>query len=432
MTLHEIYMHRCLELAGLGEGSVAPNPMVGAVLVYGDRIIGEGYHRQYGKAHAEPNCIASVKKEDRHLIGRSTLYVSLEPCSHFGKTPPCADLIIRNKIPKVVIGCRDPFIEVNGKGIEKLKAAGVEVGSGILEQECKELNKRFFTFHTQHRPYVILKWAQTLDGKIGRPPLTPPTGENYAQPLPKGGSSQSQDELPFAPKRTYKSSQKENPQINKEASISEVGADVPSPVGESRMEGRLLISNEHTNRIVHKWRSEEMAIAVGTNTALFDDPELTTRLFPGNNPIRIVTDMDLRLPQSLRLFNSKAPTIVFNTKEHNLPVESIPINQLKEIGTGYYQVTEDVSLVHQMMNALYRMNIQSVLVEGGSYLLQSFIDEGIWDEARVITNEQLSIGAGMPAPVLKDEALQGSEQIFSDVIRTYKNTKAIHESLLHN
>ncbi|HWI92622.1 MAG TPA: bifunctional diaminohydroxyphosphoribosylaminopyrimidine deaminase/5-amino-6-(5-phosphoribosylamino)uracil reductase RibD [Flavisolibacter sp.] len=358
MTSHEIYMHRCLELARLGAGNVTPNPMVGAVLVYGGKIIGEGYHLQYGKAHAEPNCIASVKDEEKHLIEKSTLYVSLEPCAHFGKTPPCADLIVKTKIPKVVIGCRDPFVQVNGKGIEKLKAAGVEVELGVLEEECKELNKRFFTFHTEHRPYVILKWAQTLDNKIAN--------EDYS---------------------------------------------------------RILISNEHTNRIVHKWRSEEMAIAVGTNTALYDDPELTTRLFPGKNPVRIVVDMDLRLSKKMKLFSSETPTIVFNTKEHSLSTEKISIEELNKIDTGYYQVTEDVRLVPQMMNALYRMNIQSVLIEGGSYLLQSFIDEAIWDEARVITNEQLSIGAGLPAPVLNGGVLQGSEQIFSDVIRTYKNTK---------
>ncbi len=351
-------MHRCLELAQSGAISVAPNPMVGAVLVYENKIIGEGYHQKYGEAHAEPNCIASVKEEDEHLIRQSALFVSLEPCAHFGKTPPCVDLIIQKKIPRVIVGCRDPFVEVNGKGIEKLKAAGIEVELGILEDECKELNKRFFTFHTQHRPYVILKWAQTLDNKIAN--------EDYS---------------------------------------------------------RVLISGEATNRLVHKWRSEEMAIAIGTNTALFDDPELTTRLAPGKNPVRIVVDMDLRLPKSLKLFNSKTPTIVFNTKEHNLPLENISVRELKETEVGYYQVTEDVNLVHQMMNALYKMNIQSVLIEGGSYLLQSFIDDGVWDEARIITNEQLSIGAGLPAPILKDSLLQNSEQLFSDVIRTYKNTK---------
>ena len=203
-------MHRCIQLAKLGAGYVAPNPMVGAVLVQRDRIIGEGYHQQYGGPHAEVNCIASVNETDKDLISASTLYVSLEPCSHFGKTPPCADMIIKHKIPKVVIGSRDPSKEVNGKGIEKLKAAGVEVEVGILENECKTLNRRFFIFNTQHRPYIILKWAQTADHKI--------------------------------------------------AGITDE---------------RLFISSEVTNRLVHKWRSEEASILVGTNTALYDDPELT-------------------------------------------------------------------------------------------------------------------------------------------------------------
>ena len=357
MTAHEVFMYRCLELAQLGAGSVAPNPMVGAVLVYNDRIIGEGFHQQYGKTHAEPNCIASVKEEDKNLIEKSTLYVSLEPCAHFGKTPPCADLLIEKKIPKVVIGCRDPFFEVNGKGIEKLKAAGVQIEFGILEKECREHNKRFFTFHIYHRPYVVLKWAQTLDNKIAN--------EDYT---------------------------------------------------------RILISNEYTNRIVHKWRAEELAIAIGTNTALFDDPELTTRLSPGNNAVRVVIDMDLRLSGNLKLFDPLAPTIVFNTKQHNLPLEKISITELKQIGIGYYQVTGDVSIVHQMLNALYKMNIQSLIVEGGAYLLQSFIDEGVWDEARIITNEQMSVRPGLPAPQLKTALMAHSEQIFSDVIRTYRNT----------
>jgi riboflavin-specific deaminase-like protein len=229
------------------------------------------------------------------------------------------------------------------------------------------------------------------------------------------------NELPFSPRKTYASSSRENLQVNKETSISEASVLLSSVGGVGG--GRLLISNEHTNRIVHKWRSEETAIAVGTNTALFDDPELTTRLSPGKNPIRVVVDMNLRLPKNLKLFNSKTPTIIFNTKEHTLPLEKISMEELRKIGTGFYQVTEDVSLVHQMINALYRMNVQSVLIEGGNYLLQSFIDEEMWDEARVITNEQLSLGAGLPAPVSKNESLQNSEQIFSDVIRIYKKTK---------
>jgi diaminohydroxyphosphoribosylaminopyrimidine deaminase / 5-amino-6-(5-phosphoribosylamino)uracil reductase len=354
MHPHEIYMQRCLELAMLGKGSVAPNPMVGAVLVHGERIIGEGYHEQYGQAHAEVNCIASVREQDIKLINESTLYVSLEPCAHFGKTPPCADLIIKNRIPKVVIGCRDPFVQVDGKGIEKLLAAGIEVETGILENACKEMNKHFFTFHTQHRPFVLLKWAQTQDGKIAN--------EDHS---------------------------------------------------------RVLISNQFTNRLVHKWRSEVMAIIVGTNTALFDDPELTTRLWPGKSPVRLVVDMNLRLPKNLKLFNLAQPTIVFNLHQHNLPFEKFFISDIE--GVGYYQVTEDVSIVHQVMNALYRMNIQSVMVEGGTNLLQSFIDEDIWDEARVISNEKMVLGSGLPAPVLKNFGLEMSEKIFSDSIRTYKN-----------
>jgi diaminohydroxyphosphoribosylaminopyrimidine deaminase/5-amino-6-(5-phosphoribosylamino)uracil reductase len=349
-------MHRCIQLAKLASGNVAPNPMVGSVLVYEGRIIGEGYHQEYGKAHAEVNCLASVKEEDRHLVSLSTLYVSLEPCAHFGKTPPCADLVIEKKIPKVVVGCRDPFLQVNGKGIEKLKAAGIEVTPGTLEKECKELNKRFFTYHTQHRPYVVLKWAQTLDGRIA-------------------------------------------------------GTDT----------ARRKISNEFTNRLVHKWRSEEMGIVVGTNTARNDDPRLNTRLWPGKNAIRIVADMNLRLPAWLHVFDGSIPTIIFNKHKHTLPFEKVPANKLE--GVNYYQVTEDVSLVHQMLNGIYQHGIQSILVEGGAQLLQSFIDEGLWDEAKVITNEQLIIGDGLPAPQLSHAKLVTTEAVFSDVVRTYEKTE---------
>lgn len=350
-------MHRCLQLAKLGEGSVAPNPMVGAVLVYQDQIIGEGYHKEYGQSHAEVNCIRSVLQQHQHLIKQSTLYVSLEPCAHFGKTPPCADLIIQHKIPSVVVGCRDPFLEVNGKGLEKLKATGVSVMVGVLEEECKELNKRFFIFHTQHRPFIRLKWAQTKDGKIA-------AAERHT---------------------------------------------------------RLLISNQYSNRIVHQWRSQEMAILVGTNTALFDDPELATRLWPGVNPIRIVIDMHLRLPKSLKLFDGIIPTLVFNLHRHTTPFEKITADELKAMRVAYHQVTEDASLVHQMMNALYRMNIQSVLVEGGAHLLQSFIDEGVWDEAAVITNEKLEIGSGLPAPILKKHQLKSLNHVATDAVRIYQS-----------
>jgi len=345
LTTHEDYIHRCLELAEKGAGYVAPNPMVGAVLVHDGKIIGEGYHQQYGQAHAEVNCITSVKGVDKKKINESNLYVTLEPCAHFGKTPPCTDLIITNQVPQVIIGCRDPFKEVNGKGVEKLKAAGVNVVYGVLEKECQELNKRFLTFHTQHRPYIILKWAETADGKIA------------------GDSTD-----------------------------------------------RLYISNEQTNRLAHKWRSEEAAILIGTNTALMDDPELTTRNWPGPSPIRLVVDMDLRLPSSLKIFNGKQKTIVFNTIKH------------EENGSlSFYQVTEDVNLVHQIVNALYQLKIQSVIVEGGARLLQSFIDEGIWDEARIIKNEKLIINNGLAAPQLTVQNSRQHIKILNDSVSFYFN-----------
>jgi len=347
-------MYRCLELAKHGAGHVAPNPMVGAVLVYGNRIIGEGYHQQYGQAHAEVNCVNSVREADKHLVPLSTIYVSLEPCAHFGKTPPCADLIIREGIRKVIVGCRDPFKQVDGKGIEKLQKAGVGVTVGMLEQQCQTLNQRFFHFHTQHRPYIVLKWAQTADHKINGKP----------------GS-------------------------------------------------RLLISNDYSNRLVHRWRSEEAAILVATNTALQDDPKLNNRLWTGNNPIRLVIDMNLRLPASLQLFNERQPTIVFNKHQHTLEPGIKAEQLLRDNITGYYQVTEDVSIVQQVVNACYQMSIQSMLVEGGARLLQSFIEEDTWDEARVITNERLLAGEGIASPMLTGAELTSSVTFFNDRINYY-------------
>ena len=339
-------MLRCLELAQLGAGAVAPNPMVGAMLVHNDNIIGEGYHQQFGQAHAEVNCINSVSDENKHLIAASTLYVSLEPCSHFGKTPPCTDLIIEKKIPTVVIGCKDSYGEVDGKGIAKLKAAGINVITGILEKESLDLNKRFFTFHRHQRPYIILKWAQSRDKKIA-------------------GSS-----------------------------------------GE-----RVFISNDHTNRLVHKWRSEEAAIMVGTNTALLDDPALTTRLWPGRDPIRLVIDMDMKLPASLKLFDGRARTIVFNSQR----------NEEGEM-VSYYKVDKGERMLQQILNALYKLKVQSLIVEGGAKLLQSFIDEGLWDEARVISNMELTIGNGITAPILPVNKPQSTIQAGTDIIETYLST----------
>lgn len=357
LKIEEQYMLRCLQLAAMGAGQVSPNPMVGAVLVYNDRIIGEGYHQKFGEAHAEVNCINSVAEEDKNFIAASTMYVSLEPCAHFGKTPPCADLIIKNKISKVVIGCSDSFEAVAGKGIERLKAAGIDVLVGVLQKECIELNKRFFTFYEKKRPYIILKWAQSCDGMIA-PPLNSPRGRNLEHAVAK----------------------------------------------------RLLISNEFSNRLVHKWRTVEAAILVGTNTALLDDPALTARFFTGNNPLRLVIDLDLKLPAHLKLFDGSTKTIVFNYSK-----------QTETENMVYFKLNKEENLFTQIAAALYSLNIQSVIVEGGAKLLQSFIDAGLWDEARVICNGQLTIGNGLEAPVLKNNKLYQEEKLQNDTISFYRN-----------
>lgn len=338
-------MHRCFELALLGAGSVAPNPMVGAVLLYGNRIIGEGYHQQYGQAHAEVNCLESVQAHDHRLIPDSVLYVSLEPCAHFGKTPPCADLIIRNNIKKVVVGCRDPFKAVDGKGIEKLRAAGVEVFVNLLHEESQALNKRFFTFHQADRPYVILKWAQSSNKKIA-----------------------AQDRSPVA------------------------------------------ISNSITNTLVHKWRSEEAAILIGKGTALHDDPSLTNRLWTGGDPLRVLLDGYLSLPPTLKLFNDAAPLVI--------------INRLTDKQAGkirYRQLETGDAGPAGIMRILHQMQVQSVIVEGGAEVLQSFIDAGYWDEARIITNTALMIAEGTAAPEFYT-ALPGTiRHIDNDMIQTCTN-----------
>jgi len=344
LTRDEQYMSRCLQLAKLGAGNVAPNPMVGAVLVHEDKIIGEGFHQKYGEAHAEVHCINSVADENKSLIEKSTMYVSLEPCSHFGKTPPCSDLIIQQKIKKVVIGCGDIYEEVSGKGIERLRNAGVEVIVRVLEKESKDLNKRFFTFHLQKRPYIILKWAQSANGKIGL---------------------------------------------------------------ESE---RVLISNQYSSRLVHKWRSEEAAILVGKNTAQKDNPALTTRLWKGKNPARIVIDPKLELPSSLKVFNGEAKTFIFNLSENDL-----------EGNIEYIQLQEE-DFLQKILSSVYEKGIQSVLVEGGTKTLQSFIDGNLWDEARVITNQEMIIEEGINGPEMKNFNLVQQEKYFTDTI-SYFNRK---------
>ncbi|HEY5391838.1 MAG TPA: bifunctional diaminohydroxyphosphoribosylaminopyrimidine deaminase/5-amino-6-(5-phosphoribosylamino)uracil reductase RibD [Hanamia sp.] len=344
MSSHEQYMHRCLQLAALGAGNVAPNPMVGAVLVYENEIIGEGYHEKFGEAHAEVNCINRVSEKNKSLIKKSTIYVSLEPCSHHGKTPPCTDLILEKEIKKVVIGCQDIYEEVAGKGIAKLRNAGVEVVVGILEKESLELNKRFFIFHQKKRPYIILKWAQSVNGKIG-----------------------------------------------------------------SKGEERILISNDYSNRMVHKWRSEEASILVGTNTILKDNPSLTTRLWKGKTPVRIGIDKKLKLDPKLKIFNHEALTIIYNCLKNDVDKNVRFINLQKD------------HFLMQMLHSLYENNIQSVLVEGGEKTLQSFIDEGLWDEARIITNNQITIENGIDAPEMKHFSFLSERGYFNDSIRFYKN-----------
>lgn len=260
LTVDELYIKRCIELARLGKGKVAPNPMVGSVIVYNNQIIGEGYHMKYGGPHAEVNAINSVA--DKSVLSQSTIYVSLEPCAHYGKTPPCADLIIKHKIPKVVVGMQDPFAKVNGEGIKRIKKTGSKVIVGVLQDQCEDLNKPFITFHQKKRPHIILKWAQTSDGFI--------------------------DKI-----RNKNDSQEPN-----------------------------WITNEVCRTLVHKWRAESQAILIGTNTALIDNPKLNVRSWIGNSPLRVVLDRALRLPQKLSIFDQSIPTIVINEKEnktdHNL------------------------------------------------------------------------------------------------------------------
>lgn len=337
-------MDRCFSLAQLGAGHVAPNPMVGTLLVYNDRIIGEGYHRRYGQVHAEVNCIDSVANEHKSFIPHATMYVSLEPCSHYGQTPPCANLIVKEKICTVVIGCTDIYNEVNGKGIEILESNGVKVIKGILEKEAIALNKRFFTFHSKQRPYIILKWAQSANGKIAN-------GDYSA----------------------------------------------------------VSISNEYTNRLVHKWRSEEASILVGTNTALHDDPSLTNRCWHGNDPVRLVVDRELKLPPSLKLFDGTVKTIVFNS-----------LKQEERSNLKYYKIARDKEFIPELLIELYRQKIQSVLIEGGAGILQYFIDANLWDEARVITNNSLQINNGINGPALNSGTLIKSENILSDHIQYYR------------
>lgn len=342
-------MQRCLDLAILGMGNVAPNPMVGCVIVHDGLIIGEGYHEKFGGPHAEVNAIQSVKNKE--LLAESTLYVSLEPCAHFGKTPPCSDLIIENRIPKVVIGTADPFAQVSGKGIERMKNAGIEVECGILEKECRDLNRRFFTFHENKRPYVLLKWAQTLDGFID--------------------TDRTETQHP------------------------------------------TWITNALSKRLVHKQRSEESAILIGTNTAEFDNPALTVREWAGNQPIRLVIDRIGRLNPTLHVFDEKATTWVFTEKQRS------DSEQLKFILLDFSQ-----DILPQLLAELYKRDILSVVVEGGSILLNSFLRDGLWDEAFVYTGNQF-FGRGVEAPHISGEII-GSEMLDDCKLHVLRNKQEVN------
>ncbi|MBF8456727.1 bifunctional diaminohydroxyphosphoribosylaminopyrimidine deaminase/5-amino-6-(5-phosphoribosylamino)uracil reductase RibD [Kaistella sp. G5-32] len=336
----QIYMKRCIELARKALGKTYPNPFVGSVIVYNDTIIGEGFHAKAGENHAEINAINSVVNKD--LLKDSTIYVSLEPCSHFGKTPPCANKIVEIGFKKVVIGTLDSHKKVNGRGKEIVEEAGIEVISGVLENECRELNKRFFTFHQKKRPFIILKWAQSNDGFLDK---------------------------------DFK---------------------------------RTQISNGLVKQFVHKMRSEEHAILVGTQTALSDHPSLTTREISGRNPVRILIDLRLKVPRDFKIYNDKAPTLVFNAEKNSI-----------EENVKFIKIEKE-NFLQNLIQKLYEEQIQSVIIEGGSFTLTQFIKAGLWDEAIIIKNEDLNVGSGTKAPEFNFKPNR-TENFRDNIVEFYSN-----------
>ncbi|GAA4408591.1 bifunctional diaminohydroxyphosphoribosylaminopyrimidine deaminase/5-amino-6-(5-phosphoribosylamino)uracil reductase RibD [Nibrella viscosa] len=340
-------MQRALELATLGRGAVSPNPLVGCVIVHeapetGPRIIGEGWHQRYGEPHAEVNAMRSVAPYDEILLPDATVYVTLEPCAHFGKTPPCADLLVAKQVKRVVVCNDDPFPLVAGKGLDKLRAAGIAVETGMLAKQGRELNQRFFTFVEKQRPYIILKWAETADGYIAGPDYQP-----------------------------------------------------------------LAISGSLSRRLVHRWRAEEDAIMVGTNTARHDNPQLNVRLWQGRNPVRVVIDKQLALPSSLHLFDNSQTTLVYNLQK----------SEVTDL-TTYVRLAAETEFLPQLVADLYQRRIQSVLVEGGTVLLQSFMDAGLWDEIRVFRS-RTSLGVGIKAPAVQGR-LVAQESVGEDELRHFR------------
>ncbi len=336
----EFYIKRCIVLAQKAIGKTYPNPLVGSVIVHNGNIIGEGYHHKAGENHAEINAINSV--QDKSLIPESTIYVSLEPCAHYGKTPPCALKIKELGFKKVVIGAMDSHDKVNGKGKKIIQDAGIEVVSGVLKKECIELNKRFFTYHEKKRPYIILKWAESGDGFLDKN---------------------------FKP---------------------------------------TSISNSLVNQFVHQLRADEHAILVGTQTALNDNPSLTVRNVEGVNPVRILIDFELKVPQDFSIYNREAKTLVFNT-----------IKEETQNNIQFIKIEKD-NFLSGLMSALYKEQIQSVIIEGGRFTLQEFIDAGLWDEAIIIKNENLKLENGTKAPEFNFEP-KSVENFRDNVVEFYRN-----------
>ncbi|GAA3517609.1 bifunctional diaminohydroxyphosphoribosylaminopyrimidine deaminase/5-amino-6-(5-phosphoribosylamino)uracil reductase RibD [Aquimarina addita] len=346
MTIDEIYIKRCIQLAKNGLGTTYPNPLVGSVIVHQGKIIGEGWHYQAGEPHAEVHAINSVK--DTSLLIDATIYVSLEPCSHYGKTPPCCDLIIAKGIKKVVIGTIDPFAKVSGTGIQRLINAGCDVKIGILEKECQELNKRFLTYHNHKRPYVILKWAETADGFI-------------------------------APKKRSE-------------------------------RAPAWITNTYSRQLVHKWRAEEQSILVGNQTVIQDNPKLTIRDWSGIHPIRISIDLHHKIPKDSKILDQQVKTMIVTTQKNSL------INATNLL----YEFTDPTpNIADKLCNILHTHTIQSILVEGGTQTIQSFIDLNLWDEARVFKGTTY-FKAGIKAPVIKG-TLISEEKIIDDHLKKYRN-----------
>jgi len=348
MTSDEQFMRRCFDLALNGMGSVSPNPLVGCVITHNGNIIGEGWHKRYGGPHAEVNAVTSVA--DQSLLTSATVYVNLEPCSHFGKTPPCADMLVERRVKKVVISNVDSNELVSGKGVKKLRDAGIEVVTGVLEAEGRDLNRRFFTYVENQRPYIILKWAQTSDGFISR-----------------------------------------------------------------NSHEWFKISNSLSQQLVHRWRSEEDAFLVGTQTAATDNPKLNVREWTGRDPVRVVIDRSLRLDPSLHLFDGTIPTICYNLTK----------NEEKKNLT--FVKIDDEDFCRAISRDLFRRRIQSLVVEGGAETLNLFISQGLWDEARVFKSE-ISFGDGLKAPSVMSEAVS-TTGIGNDVLSVYQNFSVIPEPL---